>query len=182
MMFLKLFLSTILSNILKIHSAPLLIKIKASFVLALSISPVAYCIDKVSVWTYNNQDFIMFVTLAIVIDHILGSYYHAFVKCDFTWKKNITGVGVKIGLVVMIGALFEGLSTITKHDSFLQDYLIIVTRLSVFLYPAGSALMNCAEITNGVFPPVGWIKKVKKFNTDLQLPNKEEYPNQNFTE
>ncbi len=174
MILFKLFLSTIIGNVLKIHSGPFLLKIKASFVLALSVSPAAYVIDRLMVWTYNNQDFIMFVTLAIVIDHILGSYYHAMVKCDFTWKKNITGVGVKIGLVVMIGILFEGLSTITKHDSFLQDYLIVVTRLSVFLYPAGSALMNCAEITNGAFPPIGWIKKIKKFNQDLTLPNKDE--------
>lgn len=174
MTILKLFLSTIISCILKIHSGPLLLKIKASFVLALSLSPVAYCMDRLMVWTYNNQDFIMFVTLAIVIDHILGSYYHAMIKRDFTWKKNITGVAVKTGLVVMIGILFEGLSTITKHDSFLQDYLIVVTRLSVFLYPAGSALMNCAEITNGAFPPIGWVKKIKKFNQDLTLPNKED--------
>jgi hypothetical protein len=39
----------------------------------------------------------------------------------------------------------------------------------VFLYPAGSAFMNSAVLTNGKFPPMGWISILNNFNKNLDL-------------
>ena len=178
MSLLRLLSTTIIDSFIKIHTGTLFIKIKSSFILALSVSPLAYIIEKLSKWTINNQDYIMVVLGAIIIDHIVGTILHAFYRKDFTWKKNFTGIAVKVSLVIMIGFIFEGLNVIAKHDSVLKDYLIIVTRLSVFLYPAGSALMNTSEITGGVFPPIGWVRKIKSFNQNLTIPtNLEEITN-----
>lgn len=107
------------------------------------------------------------VLLAIIVDHLLGSWKHAFIKRDFTWLKNISGLAVKIGLVVCVGFLFEGLNVILKNDNIIKDYLTVVTRLIVFLYPAGSAFGNASVISGGVFPPTSWLDKLKKFQKNL---------------
>lgn len=168
----------IITNLLVLHNGSLFLKVKSTFLLGLALSPFAYIFNKIINWGLSNQDYIYLVLGAIVIDHVLGSFYHALIKRDFTWKKNFTGIAIKISLVIMVGFVFEGLNHITKTDSFLQEYLIIVTRVSVFLYPAGSALMNSAEITGGVFPPLGWINWLKKFNTTLDTghQNQNNYP------
>ncbi|KAF2518244.1 hypothetical protein E0W68_09475 [Flavobacterium salilacus subsp. salilacus] len=65
--------------------------------------------------------------------------------------------------------LFEIIHNVVKEATLIYDYLKIVTRLIVILYPAGSAFMNMSALTNGVFPPLGWITKIKAFNKDLDL-------------
>lgn len=166
----------ITANLIAIHKGTVLAKLKSSLFLSLGFSPIAYIIETFTNWSIVNQDYISVVLLAIVIDHIVGSYLHAFVKKDFTFKKNFLGVALKITLVVMVGILFEGLNHITKTNTAVQEYLVLVTRITVFLYPAGSALMNVSVITNGKFPPMGWIKKIQKFNENLEIPKETNNP------
>ena len=69
----------------------------------------------------------------------------------------------------MAGILFEALPFFLREDNIVSDGLLVVTRLSVFMYPAGSAWMNMAAITSGRFPPIGWIKWMKYFSENLEL-------------
>lgn len=164
-------LAFILKNFILLHTGSLLVKLKSVFYLSIVVSPVAYVIEAVSIWTVEHKSYILFVFGAILVDHALGSFKHLFVLRDFTFKKNIIGLGVKIGLAVCMGFLFEGVNHFLKEESFVKDYLEIVLRLMVFLYPAGSAFMNSAALTNGKFPPVGWINMLNKFNKNLDLKN-----------
>jgi hypothetical protein len=55
----------------------------------------------------------------------------------------------------------------------------------VFLYPAGSAFVNASILTNGKFPPLGWIQKVEKFNSNLdinQFKEKKDEGTEDFSE
>lgn len=159
----------ILKHLLIVHHGGLIAKIKSTVYLALASSPVAYILEKLLSWSMANQEYLVFVLLAIMVDHILGSIIHGFILRDFSFRKNLSGLILKIGLTVVIGLLFEGVNHIMKGDNFIKDYLTMVLRLSVFLYPAGSAFMNSAIITKGKFPPIGWMEKIKKFNQDLDL-------------
>jgi hypothetical protein len=159
----------LIKHLLVIHKGTIAAKLKTTLILAISTSPIAYIIEKITTWSVENSEYILFVLGAIMIDHLLGSFVHAFVKRDFTWKKNLQGLVVKIGLAVAMGFIFEGVNHIIKEASFVKSYLIIVLRLAVFLYPAGSAAMNSAIITKGKFPPIGFLDKIKKFNTSLDL-------------
>ncbi len=162
-------LSFITKHLLVIHKGTLLAKAKSTLALALSLSPITYVIEQITHWTLANQTYIVFVFGAIAIDHVLGTLIHSFIKRDFSLKQNIIGLITKIGLVVAVGFLFEGVNHIVYQESFLKNYLIIVLRLAVFLYPAGSAFMNASIITNGKFPPIGWIEKIKKFQKNIDL-------------
>ena len=157
----------ILKNLALLHKGTLGLKLKSALVLSISISPFVFIGENLLKWYLSNQDYIYLVLGAIVIDHILGSLHHAFIVRDFTWKKNAIGIAIKLGLVIAIGFLFEALPVIAKGDNILKDYLVIVTRLSVFLYPAGSAFGNMSVVTGGKFPPKAWMDKLSKFNENL---------------
>lgn len=166
---LKIALAFISKQLIIIHTGSIFAKLKSTLFLGLSFSPIAYVIEKITDWSIANSDYILFVMGAIMADHILGSVVHAFYKRDFTWRKNIQGLGIKIGLAVTMGFLFEGINHLTSEVSFVKSYLIMVLRLAVFLYPAGSAAMNSAIITEGKFPPLGFLTKMKQFNKNLDL-------------
>lgn len=165
----NLILIFISKHLFIIHTGTFLAKVKSTFFLGVGVSPIAYVIEQITSWSLKNQDYILFVLGAIAIDHILGSILHAFYKRDFTWRKNLEGLIIKISLAVAMGFLFEGVNHLIKEDSFIKNYLVMVLRLSVFLYPASSAFMNSSVITNGKFPPTGWINKIRAFNSNLEL-------------
>jgi len=167
----KTIIAFLIKHLVIIHKGTVLSKFKSALYLGIGASPIAYVIEKITDWSFENRDYIFFVLVAIAIDHILGSILHLVHYRDFTFKKNIQGLAIKIGLTVAMGFLFEGVNHLIQEDSFVKSYLVIVLRLSVFMYPAGSAFMNSSVITKGKFPPVGWIDKIKSFNKDLDLKN-----------
>lgn len=72
------------------------------------------------------------------------------------------------------------MASILGPGMFVTDYFAVVSRLMVFVYPAGSALMNVAILTDGAFPPVAWMERIKRFNSELdvkQFQGKEEDKN-----
>src|SRR5690606_25349140 len=105
--------------------------------LALASSPFAYLIGFVTDWFSLNSGYVIFVFIAIIIDHIIGTWLHAFVKRDFSMKKNITGFFTKTFLAIAVGILAEGVTYILGSGMFVGDYFNTLSRLMVFIYPAG---------------------------------------------
>lgn len=144
-------------------------KFKGTFNIATILSLPTAGIAYFSEWSLSNQSYIIGVLSCIAIDHLVGSAYHAFKIRDFTLKKNVNGLLSKLSLCAGAAILFEVIHQTVQEVSFIYDYLKIITRLIIILYPAGSAFMNMSALTNGVFPPVGWINKISIFNTSLDL-------------
>ena len=159
----------VLKYLLLLHKGGLVIKLKAAFFLALPLSVFTWLISQVTKWSISNSDYIAGVLTCIAIDHIVGSIYHAKKVKDFTLKKNAIGLLTKLSLCVGAAILFEIMHNAVKDSILIYEYLKIVTRLIVILYPAGSAFMNMSALTDGVFPPLGWISKIKAFNKDIDL-------------
>lgn len=167
-----------LLNLLLIHQGTIVSKINATVKLSIFLSPWLYVVSSISNWWMLNYGYVTFVFTAIMIDHVLGTWVHAFVKRDFSMKKNIFGFFTKVTLVVFVGFLAEGVAHIISDGNFIANYFSIVAKLMVFIYPAGSALMNSAIITDGKFPPIGFMNKIKKFNRDLDLSQFKEKKNE----
>lgn len=151
------------------HNAGFLTKLKLATLLSLPISFVTTIIQSFHSWSLSNYDYISAVLLCIAIDHILGTILHAGKLKDFSIKYNILGVCKKISLCVLSGIIFEVIHYTLKDVPLIYDYLKSVTRLTVLLYPAGSAFINMSILTNGKFPPFGWIKRIQAFNSSLNL-------------
>lgn len=162
----------IISLLSCIHKGTAFAKTISLLGMALMVSPLTWLLDKLSIWHLENETYVTFVVGAIVVDHLLGSAYHAFWKRDFSLKLNVTGLILKLFIVVSVGYLFEGLNMLMAHESVLKDYTVMVLRLMVFLYPAGSAFGNSYEMTGRKFPPVGFMDKLKQFSESATLNNK----------
>jgi hypothetical protein len=163
------YLQIIFNCIVVMHRGTALLKLKSTFILALMASPLAFISEGVASWMRLNIEFIGFVFGAVVLDHIIGSYVHGFIKKDFCVKLNIRGFLMKTALIISVFFLGRGIVSILGADNSVAIYFRTIMRLMVFLYPAGSALMNCSIITNGKFPPIGFVKKINSFNSELNV-------------
>ena len=164
----------ILKNILAVHEGTAIVKFKSLLILSMPLATTVL-INPISLWVDQNIAYIGFVLVAIAIDHLLGSAVHIFIKKDFTFKKNIIGLAIKLSLVLSVGILFEGFQFLypdkTPLIQVVMDYLLAITRIMVFLYPASSAFVNSSILTSGKFPPLGWIQKVERFNKSMDIKN-----------
>ena len=159
----------LIKNLSFFYHGDFLLKLKSIVLIAFPIGTFSWLLSQFNEWTECNQNYIAVVLICITIDHIVGTIYHAFKLKDFCFKKNAVGTLKKLSLCVLSAILFEVIHSTLQNIPFLYDYLKSVTRLVVVLYPAGSAFINMSALTNGSFPPLGWIKKIKAFNEDLDI-------------
>lgn len=135
--------------------------------LSMMIAPLLVVFDKIVSWTIDNQDYMLFVLGAILIDWVFGTVKHRIEK-SFNWGDNAKGLVVKIALAVGGGFLFEGV-TYLVGESLISDTLKAITRAIVFLYPAISAWKNMNILSGGEFPPKIWLKKVDKVYDNMDI-------------
>lgn len=162
-------LDFIIKNLVIMHKGVAVLRFRSTFMLALVGTPFAVVVEGVLEWFQLNMGFILFVFGAIIVDHLIGTYVHACIKKDFTLKKNVQGLVMKTALTVSVFFLGRGIVSILGEEAFVSNYLRTIMRLMVFLYPAGSALVNCSIITKGKFPPIGFMNKMNKFNSSLDF-------------
>ena len=159
----------IIQKLILIHKGSILAKIKSVFILSLITSSGPIISEQVFGWYFDNYTYVCFVLVAILFDHLLGSWVHAFIQKDFSMKKNIIGLIIKTSMVMVVSVMAEGMMNILGSENFLTDYFMIVSRMMVFIYPAGSALVNCSIITNGAFPPTSFMSRITNFSKNLNI-------------
>ena len=143
------------------------------FLSALKLSLIAYPFiiiwDKLVKWGVPNQDYILIVLGAILVDWFFGIWKHL-KKRTFSFKNNAFGLVIKIALTAGAAFLFEGLGTIVKDSAdIIVVSLTTVTRVIVFLYPAVSAWQNIYIVSDERFPPKAWMDRINKFNENLNV-------------
>ena len=144
-------------------------KFSSALKLSLIASPFILIWDKIVKWGVSNQDYILIVLMAILLDWFFGIIKHL-QKRTFSFKKNALGLILKIALTVGAGMLFEGLNSIVKDSADIVVLsLTIVTRVIVFLYPAVSAWQNIYVVSGERFPPKAWMDRINKFNENLNV-------------
>ena len=152
-----------LNNLVLLYKGGFLTKLNSAIKLSLTPSLAVSAFEYFSGLYLTNLSFLYGALAVIFIDHLLGSYLHYFVERGFTFEKNL------MGLVRKLAITLSGYSTlIIMHDAlneieFLDIYFMVVVKLMVLLYPLGSALGNFSKLTNGKFPPAGFLKKIKNF-------------------
>lgn len=163
-----IFKTFIIKNLMNIHAGNATQKAIATAKLATLPAFGISLTERFVGWYIENQIFMTFVFLALFLDHILGSWVH-WQKRDFSLKTNIYGLFGKTTSVIVGYILFEMVHQIVKDVDFIAIYFKVLLQLMVFLYPAGSAMGNLSILTNGKFPPVGWMNKLRKFNESADL-------------
>lgn len=145
----------------------MLANIEFTVIFSLFCTPFLYVFQHITAWTISNQDYITLVFGAILCDYFLGVWKHIRHR-TFSWKKNIYGLFSKIAMVIMGAFLFEALNFLLG-DGSLVGITSRVTQLVVFLFPALSAFENMSILTNGKFPPTGWIQRFRRLSQSGNL-------------
>lgn len=158
-----------LKAVINFYQANSIAKIKFLIFVSLPTTLFATVCQNLQKWSISNYQYISAVLLCIAIDHIVGTAAHTLRLKDFSLKHNIIGVCKKISLCALSGILFELIQVTLQDIPLIYEYLKSVTRLTVLLYPAGSAFVNMSILTRGKFPPFSWIKRIQAFNSDLDL-------------
>ncbi len=144
-------------------------KFSGAFRIGLAITPFLFIWEKIVKWGIPNQDFILIVLGAILIDWAFGIWKHL-KKRTFSFKQNAYGLIIKVALTTGAAFLFEGLGSIVKDSAdIIVVSLTTVTRVIVFLYPAVSAWQNIYIVSDERFPPKAWMDRINKFNENLNV-------------
>ena len=144
-------------------------KFSSAFKISLFTYPFIFLWEKLVKWGIPNQDFILIVLGAILIDWFFGTWKHL-KKRTFSFKQNAFGLIIKIALTTGAAFLFEGLNSIVKDSAdIIVVSLTTVTRVIVFLYPAVSAWQNIYIVSDERFPPKAWMDRINKFNENLNV-------------
>ena len=158
-----------LLQFMNIADGDLSTKFSGALKISLAVSPFIFVWDKIVKWGIPNQDYILIVLMAILLDWIFGIVKHL-QKRTFSLKKNSSGLILKIALTVGAGMLFEGLNSIVKDSAHIVVLsLTTITRIIVFLYPAVSAWQNIYVVSGERFPPKAWMDRINKFNENLNV-------------
>lgn len=158
-----------LLQFMQVADGDLSAKFSGAFRLSLFITPFIFVWDKIIKWGIPNQDYILIVLMAILLDWLFGIVKHL-QKRTFSLKKNASGLILKISLTVGAGMLFEGMNSIVKDSAdIIVLSLTIITRIIVFLYPAVSAWQNIYVVSGERFPPKAWMDRLNKFNENLNI-------------
>lgn len=158
----------IIKNLISIHSGGVGGKIWASLQLA-AVPAVGFTIsERLSGWYIESYVFIWMLGFALIADLIIGIWKHM-KSGTFSPKMMIMGFCQKIGLVILVYFLTEAFIQIISDANLDSVYFKVATKLMIFIYPAGNALVNVGIITNGKFPPLGFLKKFEKFNKTLDV-------------
>lgn len=171
----KLLIAYFVKNLVKATQDNYAISLFATVKLSVILTPAVYLYDKLFKWGFENQDYIMIVMGAILVDYISGTIKHIFFTKDakgkptFTFKGNAIGIVLKIGLAVSGGFLFEGLSHLTREATIIETSLQIITRVIVFMYPAISAWENIYIVSGEKFPPKKWMEKLGIYKNTADL-------------
>jgi|SRR5690554_5100850 len=142
---------------------------KISFILAPFLWLFNSIMEKITTWSLTNDDYIISVLYAIFADWLLGVTKHVWLG-TFSIKKNIGGLLLKVFLVVLGGVLFEALNMFFINFPAIGQWLEIIARVTVFLYPALSALESIWILSGKRFPSKRLLDKIRGF---YENPTKE---------
>lgn len=158
----------IIKNLLTIHSGGVGGKMWASFQLAMVPAVGLSISERITGWYLESYVFIFMLGVAIIAALVAGVWKHLKFN-TFSPKKMIVGFCQMVGLIIIVYFLTEAFIQIISDAKLDSIYFKVATKIMIFLYPAGNALVNVGIITNGKFPPLAFLKKFEKFNKTLNI-------------
>lgn len=137
-----------------------LLKLSQSFEGASILATISLFIKPLKDMVYNELSFFSVLTLAIIIDLLVGSMKYWKLN-QFSFRKLLTGLLIKV--IVAYGGILLFLTFATLDPGIAAQWFALVAKFTVLLYPSGSAFVNMYILTDGKFPPIGFMKKLDTF-------------------
>lgn len=137
------------------------LKLAYSFAASPLFATLAMFVNPLEEMLTREEDFFTTLLMALSIDLVIGiiKYVKLF---QFSFREMLLGFIVKV--FVAFGGMVLFLSFAGLEEGWASEWFTLVAKFTVLLYPAGSALTNMYVITNGKFPPLEFMKRLKWFD------------------
>lgn len=133
----------------------------------LHLAPVIFVLDLVNWWFKENQQFGTFMCIALLINLIVGVYFHL-KQGTFQFKhfmfKNVEMASVIIGVYIMLEML-----RYTAGNNIAGEIFKVLIQVTTLLYPTSKVLKNIFIITGGKYPPKFLMDKLYNFEKNGDL-------------
>lgn len=127
-------------------------------------APLAKLFEPLRAIINDESVYFALLTLAILIDLVVGVMKHVKLHA-FSFRELVIGLIIKV--VVAYGGLILFLSFAMLEDGWASDWFTLVAKFTVLLYPAGSAISSMYCLTDGSFPPISFMRRLKAFDEVL---------------
>lgn len=148
----------------------MLTKVKATVTLTLLFNPLIWLLSKVNEYVIPDKKFIEILFILFMADLTTGMWKH-WKEHNFSFKELYTHLLQKVFVSIVGMTLFNTLAQLDSGGDakVIVDYFKLVGKVFNALYVGGSAFSNLYIITGGKFPPVGFMKRLKKFNESADV-------------
>lgn len=143
------------------------IKIGASLAMSISLSPIILFFLETFQLAFSSKLFLQILSICLIADLTTGIAKH-FINKTIDLFKMLFGFIKKIGVSLTGMALFNALSAIEAGDTY-TEWVKVVGMVLVYVYVGGSASTNLYVITGGKFPPLSFMKRLDRFNQNLDV-------------
>lgn len=158
----------LIKNLLVIHSGPMANKLYSAFKLAALPAAGLSISERFTGWYIESQFFILLLMGGLLGDLILGVWKHLKLR-TFSFKNLLLGFTEKMAIVTVAYFFTEAIMQIISDGDLDSVYFKVISKLTIFIFPAGNAAVNMGIITNGKFPFPFILKRIAKFNKSGDL-------------
>lgn len=145
-------------------------KVMFSIIFSVCIVPIMYLGELFNVYFLFDIQFIEIVIIFITGALIMGAWKHWRLK-TFSHTRLLLGL-IEQTLIVTIAMITLNAFTLLnelKHSEDAVKYFNLVWKLAILVYLGISIAKSMTIITNGKFPPIGFIRRMKNFNSSLEI-------------
>ncbi len=146
------------------------LKMLNSITISLTVVPILYLGDLVDMYFLFDIGFLEILLISLTGSLFMGIWKHLKLR-TFSKTRMLLGFIEQITIVVVALIMFNAFSHIkefARHQDAM-DYFNLLWKTIVVSYPATSLFNSMYYVTNGKFPPVGWMKRMKNFQKNLNL-------------
>lgn len=154
----------LLAPLIEFNSHNTIIKLIVSLNVAVISSPIFMLLHSILKRLIPDFDFIVTVVILLSVDLALGVWRHIDEK-TFDHEDMILGLMRKTAICFFSMILFNGMLGIKEFSDHpdILSWLTLVGKLTIVVYIFTSAAFSLSYLSGGRIPPIGIMKRMKKF-------------------
>jgi hypothetical protein len=129
--------------------------------LILTFAPIAYFLDTLGVWFDKNTQFFSFLMYSLLINVVVGIWYHHKAK-TFSWNdffiKNI-----KMWFIILLAYPPLEFLRLSAGDNAIADVFKIAIQIATLLLPISKVMKNIYILSNKQYPPAWLMERLYNF-------------------
>lgn len=135
--------------------------------LLIKIAPIAFIMNLVNWWFSENEQFGIFVCIALVLNMIVGIVVHLKSK-TFNFPEFLTKNVIMVFVICSVYIMLEMLRY-TAGDNIVGEIFRILIQVTTLMYPTSKIFKNSYILTDGKYPPEFIMTRLYNFEKNGDL-------------